>query len=103
MCTAAIRKTITKARKLKATRQVNNALVTRDSLNNSEVLQLSIQSEGEVYREKEKCTGTYAVLAFNTDSTLAIVNVKKQVPFRTTVMRAYYADDSIENTCVEWE
>jgi hypothetical protein len=66
---------MTEVCKLQATRQVDNALATRDSLNNSEVLQLTIQSEGEVYREKEKCTGPYAVLAFDTGSTLAIVNV----------------------------
>jgi hypothetical protein len=93
----AIRKTMAEIHKLKAERQMINALTARNGPNVKNVLQLPLQSEVRVYREKRDWTGSYKLIAHNNDGTACIINVNGKITnFRVTSVRSYYRNEHTE-------
>ncbi|KAF7578000.1 hypothetical protein PtrM4_022400 [Pyrenophora tritici-repentis] len=93
----AIRKAMAEVRKIKAKRQVNEALGTRNGPNNivTQVLELPLQSNVKVWREGLGWTGPHTLLALNDDQTAAIVDAHgKQASFRITSVQPYHQDDT---------
>lgn len=91
----AICKAMIEIRKLKAARQVNDALATRNGPSVTELLQLPLQSNVRVWRESKGWSGPYKLIAFNNDNTAAIVSINgRDVTFRVTVVRPYYCDST---------
>ncbi|KAF1360357.1 hypothetical protein EJ07DRAFT_165511 [Lizonia empirigonia] len=70
----AIKNAMAEVRKIKAKRQVNDALATRNGPNVIETLQLPIQSSVKVWRENRGWTGPHTLIAMNDDLTAAIVD-----------------------------
>ncbi|KAK1914262.1 hypothetical protein P3342_007508 [Pyrenophora teres f. teres] len=72
----AIRKAMAEVRKIKAKRQVNEALGTRNGPNDivTQVLELPLQSNVKVWREGLGWTGPHTLIALNNDQTAAIVD-----------------------------
>ncbi|KAK1914231.1 hypothetical protein P3342_007477 [Pyrenophora teres f. teres] len=72
----AIRKAMAEVWKIKAKRQVNEALGTRNGPNDivTQVLELPLQSNVKVWREGLRWTGPHALIALNNDQTAAIVD-----------------------------
>lgn len=92
---SAISKAMIEVRKIKAKRQVAEALATRNGPEITEMLELPIQSKVKVWREKGGWTGPYTLLALNTDQTATIIDVDgKQTTFRLTAVRPYHQDTS---------
>jgi hypothetical protein len=90
----AVRKAMSEIRKLKAARQVQDALATRNGPNVTEVLLLPLQSDVKVWRENKGWTGPHTLLGLNLDSTAAIVDINgRPTTFRTTVVHPYHHDD----------
>ncbi|EFQ94716.1 hypothetical protein PTT_07506, partial [Pyrenophora teres f. teres 0-1] len=84
-------------RKIKAKRQVNEALGTRNGPNDivTQVLELPPQSNVKVWREGLGWTGPHTLIALNDDQTAAIVNAHgKQASFRITSVQPYHQDDT---------
>ncbi|CAE7021550.1 Polyprotein [Pyrenophora teres f. teres] len=93
----AIRKAMAEVRKIKAKRQVNEALGTRNGPNDifTQVLELPLQSNVKVWREGLRWTGPHTLIALNNDQTAAIVDTYgKQASFRITSVQPYHQDDT---------
>ncbi|KAK1912598.1 hypothetical protein P3342_004534 [Pyrenophora teres f. teres] len=93
----AIRKAMAEVRKIKAKRQVNEALGTRNGPNDivTQVLELPLQSNVKVWREGLGWTGPHTLIALNNDQTAAVIDTHgKQASFRITSVQPYHQDDT---------
>ncbi|KAI0994967.1 hypothetical protein K3495_g13215 [Podosphaera aphanis] len=91
----AIHKATIEARHLYAKRQVRDALAMRNGPNTENTLNLPINSEVRVWREKKGWTGPYKLLA-SEEETCTIELPHGPVNFRSTVVKPYYAEAVIE-------
>ncbi|PVH90773.1 hypothetical protein DM02DRAFT_577620, partial [Periconia macrospinosa] len=91
----AIRKAMKEVRRLYATRQVNDALGMRNGPNTSTTLDLPLQSEVRVWREKGGWSGPHKLIAID-GQTCTIQMPHGPTQFRSTVIKPYYKDDSSE-------
>jgi hypothetical protein len=90
----AVHKAMSEIQKLKAAREVQDALATRNGPNVTEVLLLPLQSDVKVWCENKGWTGPHTLLGLNLDSTAAIVDINgRPTTFRTTVVHPYHHDD----------
>ena len=90
---AAMQKAMTEVRKLKAKRQVAEALATRNGPDEivAKVLEPPIQNNVKAWRENKGWTGPHTLIALNTDRTAVIVDVDvRQATFRITSVQPYY-------------
>jgi hypothetical protein len=86
---------MTEVRKIKAKRQINEALATRNGPDITDVLQLPIPSNVKVWRENNGWSGPHQMVATDNDKKTVIVVINdKQVAFRITAVRPYHADDT---------
>ncbi|CCU76925.1 integrase and RNaseH domain-containing protein [Blumeria hordei DH14] len=88
----AIRKATLEVRRLYAQRQVKDALSMKNGPNTNSLLNLPLQSDVRVWREKEKWTGPSKLISMNGE------NCTIQMPhgpatFRSTVVKPYYTED----------
>jgi len=90
----AIRKAMREIRKIRADRQVNDALAMRNGPFVLPTLQLPLQSQVRVWREKKGWTGPFTLLARDGDECLVDVPSGPS-KFRITVVKPYlqYSDD----------
>jgi hypothetical protein len=93
----AIQKATEAVRKLHAERQVSEALAARNGPNTSRTTQLPVGSLVRVWREKNGWQGPYKLLATN-DEDCTIETDRGQATFRSTVVKPYYEDQSMEAT-----
>ena len=89
----AIRKAMKEVRRLYATRQVNDALGMRNGPNTSTTLNLPLQSEVRVWREKGGWSGPHKLIAID-GQTCTIQMPYGPTQFRSTIVKPYYKDDS---------
>ncbi|KAF1357214.1 hypothetical protein EJ07DRAFT_129503, partial [Lizonia empirigonia] len=90
---------MTEVRKLKAKRQVAEALATRNGPDEiiAKLLELPIQSDVKVWRENKGWTGPHTLIALKTDRTAVIVDIDgRQATFRITSVQPYYRNESTE-------
>lgn len=88
---AAVQKAMKELRKVQAERQINAALGTRNGPDTTVVLDLPLQSEVRVWREKHGWQGPYKLLATDGhDLTLDLPN--GPTVFRSTLVQPYYRD-----------
>ncbi|XDG08264.1 hypothetical protein ABKA04_007879 [Annulohypoxylon sp. FPYF3050] len=90
---AAIKKAMNEVYKLKAKRQVADALGMRNGPNVLETMNLPLQSEVRVYRENKGWTGPYKLLARNENTCTVEVN-ERPVDFRITSVKPYFRDEN---------
>ncbi|KAF4470049.1 hypothetical protein FALBO_3049, partial [Fusarium albosuccineum] len=90
---AAAAKAMTELRRLRAAREVRDALNTRNGMDSMAMLpeSLPLGSEVLVYREKEKWTGPFTVLAV-TDSSVTVELDNGPASFRSTAVKPYHRD-----------
>ena len=82
--------------RLHAKRQVANALAIRNRPNTKPVLDLLIQSDVRVQREKGGWKGLYKLLA--TDRETYTIDIPyRPTNFRTTVVKLYYREEDLED------
>ena len=87
----AIQKAMKELRRLRAERQVSDALNTRNGPEVTDIINLPLQSEVRVWREKNGWQGPYKILAIDGhDITLDMMN--GPTTFRSTVIRPYHRD-----------
>jgi hypothetical protein len=87
----AIQKAMKELRRLRAERQINDALNTRNGPEVTDTINLPLQSEVRVWREKHGWQGPYKILAIDGHNiTLDMVN--GPTTFRSTVIRPYHRD-----------
>jgi hypothetical protein len=90
----AIRKIMAEAYKLKAARQMANALAIRNGPNIEDVLRLPLMFEIRVYRENKSWSGPYKLIAYDGNRTECTVDVNgKNIRFRVTSVRPYYHNE----------
>lgn len=92
----AIRKAMKEVQRLRATRQVNDALRTRNGPDVLPTLTLPIQSDVRVWREKVGWTGPFTLLAIDGHN-CTIEMPYGPTQFRSTVVRPYYRDGELES------
>ncbi|KAF4471164.1 Ribonuclease H [Fusarium albosuccineum] len=92
---AAAAKAMTEVRKLRAAKEVREALNTRNGQDTSATLpeSLPLGSEVLVYREKEKWTGPFKVLAV-TESNVTVELDNGPATFRSTTIKPYHRDST---------
>ena len=96
----ATKKAMDELRKLQAERKVKDALNTRNGPSSAATLNLAIQSEVRVWREKKegkraRWTGPYTLLAVEGETCTVQVN-DKAVNFRATVVKPYHRPADLE-------
>ena len=92
---AAIRKAMTEIRRIKASRQIADALSTRNGPDTISTLQLPLQSSVKVWREGRGWTGPHTLLAFSDNQAAVVVDVNgRQATFRITAVQPYHQDES---------
>ena len=85
----AIRKATREVRRLHAGRQVKDALAMRNGPDTRAILNLPIQSDVRVWREKDGWTGPFKLLA--SDGETCIIDMPYgPADFRSTVVKPYY-------------
>ena len=89
----AIRKAMKEIRHLYAKRQVDDALAMRNGPNTSMTLDLPLQSDVRVWREKGGWSGPHKLIATD-GQTCTIQMPHGPTQFRSTVIKPYYKDDS---------
>jgi hypothetical protein len=90
----AMRKAMAEVHKLKAQRQVADALAIRNGPNVENVLQLLLQNEVRIYREKHGWTGPYKLIALNDNGNACTVDVDGKITdFRIISVRPYHRDE----------
>ncbi|KAI0997262.1 hypothetical protein K3495_g10925 [Podosphaera aphanis] len=90
----AIRKAMTEARKLKATRQVAEELSMRNGPIIIDTIQLPPQSKAKVWRESIGWTGPHTFLARSNNYVTCTVDVNgKVINFRTVSVKPYHRDE----------
>ncbi|RDW58864.1 hypothetical protein BP6252_13340 [Coleophoma cylindrospora] len=88
----AVQKAMDELRRTNAKRQVSDALAMRNGLDTSQTLNLPLQSDVRVWREKEGWTGPYKLL--HIDGETCTVQLRNSISkFRTTVVRPFYTED----------
>ena len=93
--TETIKDAMSEVRKLKASRQVADALAARNGPNIMKTLRVPIHGEVLVWRESKGWTGPYTLLAHNADGTTCSVQVNdRPVEFRITAVKPYKRDDT---------
>ena len=91
----AIHKAMKEIRQLNAARQVRDGLAMRNGPNTSSILNLPIQSDVRVWREKDGWTGPFKLLTVNGE-TCTIQMPYGAANFRTTVVKPYHAEQTLE-------
>jgi hypothetical protein len=91
----AIRKATKELRRLNAVRQIRDGLTMRNGPDTSPILNLPIQSDVRVWREKDGWTGPFKLLAVNGE-TYTVQMPQKATNFRTTVVKPYYTEQPLE-------
>jgi hypothetical protein len=87
----AVRTAMTELRKIQATRRIQDARRMRNGPDIQETIQLPIQSDVKVWREKKGWTGPYKLIS--TDGMDGIVQTRKgPVKFRMTVIKQFYEE-----------
>jgi len=87
----AIRKASREVHRLHAERQVKDALAMRNGPNTKPTLDLPLQSDVLVWREKDKWTGPFKLLAIEGE-TCTIDMPRAPAKFRSTVVKPYYQE-----------
>lgn len=87
----AIRKAMKEVQKIRAERQVTDALAMRNGPNTTATIALPLQSQVRVWREKRGWTGPFILLARDGDECL-IDMPRGPTRFRITVVKPYYQD-----------
>jgi hypothetical protein len=87
----AIRIATKKVRRLYAERQVKDALAIRNGPNTKKTLDLLLQSDVRVWREKEGWTGPYKLLATE-EETYTIDMPRGPAKFRSTAVKPYFTE-----------
>jgi hypothetical protein len=88
---AAVRKAMAEVRKLKAERQIAEALATRNGPSVAEVAQLPLQNKIRIWRKNGGWAGSYKLVAHNNSGNACIINVNgKPTNFQITSVRFYY-------------
>ena len=82
-------------RHLYTTRQVNDILGMRNGPNTSTTLNLPLQSKVRIWREKEKQSGPYQLIAIDSQ-TCTIQMPHGPTQFCPTVIKPYYKDNSFK-------
>ena len=89
---------MTEVRKIKARRQVSDALGTRNGPNDivTDVIKLPLQSDVKVWRENHGWKGPHTLIALNDDQTAVVIADEngKQATFRITSVQPYHRDES---------
>jgi DNA-binding FrmR family transcriptional regulator len=98
----AMRKTMNEISKLIATRQLNDALNTRNDSSSTLIHNLSLNSDVLVYREKNdnqsrSWKDSFKLLSADDESTI-IEFSSDSTKFRSTMIKSYYDDDHLENS-----
>ncbi|KAF2741607.1 putative integrase, partial [Sporormia fimetaria CBS 119925] len=88
----AIRKAMVEVRAEKAKHQVSDALGMRNGPSISDTLELPLQSEVKVWREKKGWRGPFVLLARDSNTCTVDIN-GKPTNFRITVVKPYHRDD----------
>jgi polyhydroxyalkanoate synthesis regulator phasin len=88
----AIRKAMTELRKLNAQRQVKDALEARNGPTTSEVLNLPLQSDVRVWREKKKWQGPFKLLAIEGEECI-VQTASGPTRFRSTVVKPFRQEE----------
>ena len=88
----AIHKASDEIRRLYAKRQIQDALAMRNGPNTESVLQLPLQSDVRVFREKKGWTGPYKLLAIDGETCTIDID-RRYIQFRSTVIKPYYTED----------
>jgi hypothetical protein len=92
----AVRKAMAEIRKLKARRQMTNALSQRNGPSVAEVKQLPLQNEVRIWRESGSWTDPYRLLARANNGNACIVEINgKSVIFRIIIVKPYHRDEHI--------
>jgi hypothetical protein len=91
--TEAIHKAIKEVRRIYAERQVRDALAMRNGPNTYKIHELPLQSDVLVYREKNRWSGPYKLIAINRE-TCTVQMPYGPTDFRSTVVKPYYEDES---------
>jgi hypothetical protein len=92
----AVRKTMAEVRKLKARRQITDALSQRNGPSVAEVKQLPLQNEVRIWRKSGGWTGPHRLLAYADDGNACIVEINgKPVTFRIIIVKPYHRDEHI--------
>ena len=87
----AIKKAMMEVRQLKAKRQISEALATRNGPNTLETLNLPLQSEVKVWREKIGWKGPFLLILRDGETYTVKIN-GKPTNFRTVMVKPYYRD-----------
>jgi len=93
---AAINKAMKELRKYQAQRQVRDAVAMRNGPYTEDVLNLPLQSDVLVWREKDRWTGPYKLLAISGE-TCTIELPNGPTNFRSTIVKPFYTEQSREN------
>ncbi|KAI1002436.1 hypothetical protein K3495_g5766 [Podosphaera aphanis] len=91
----AIRKAMKEVKHIHAKRQVKDARRMRNGPNVGKILQLSLNENVLVWREKDSWTGPFKILAIDGD-TCTVDLPHGLTNFRSTVVKPYYTDDYAE-------
>jgi hypothetical protein len=90
----AVRKAMAEVRKLKARRQVTDALSQCNGPSVAKVKQLPLQNEVRIWRESGGWTGSYRLLAYADDGNACIIEINgKSIIFRITVVKPYHRNE----------
>ena len=84
----AIQKAMRELRRISARRQVQDALSTRNGPSTTEVLELPLQSEVLVWREKKGWQGPYKIIGIQGHD-ITVDTVNGPVAFRSTIVKPY--------------
>lgn len=98
----AIQKAMKALRRAAAERTVSDALNTRNGPITDEVLSLPLQSEVMIWREKNGWQGPYKIINIK-DHDVTVDMVNGPTTFRSTVVKPYYRNPTIEVTPAEDE
>ena len=88
----AIRAATKEVRRLHAERQVKDALAMRNGPDTKNTLDLPLQSDVRVWREKEGWTGPYKLIATE-EETCTIDMSRGPAKFRSTAVKPYYEEE----------
>jgi hypothetical protein len=92
----AMRKTMAEVRKLKARRQMTDALFQRNGPSVAKVKQLLLQSKVRVWRESGGWIGPHRLLAYADNDNACIIEINsKSIIFRITIVKPYHRNEHI--------
>jgi len=93
----AIRTAMKEVRQLHAKRQIRDALAMRNGPSTTETLELPLQSDVRVWREKDGWNGPYKLIAIDGE-TCTIQMIYGPTNFRSTVVKPFYTEEASKET-----